>query len=299
MSLVLPIASISIVGIILIYVLINTILRKIIYIPHIPNTKTPNDFSITFDEHFLKTESTKKIQLWDLNPNSEKTIILAVHGWSRSADSLLPLLAGINNEAHVFVLNTRNHGKSDSEKDLSIAKYKDDIKIAIEFIKNKNKNEDIILLGHSFGAATVLEMGHLDNSVSGLILLSLFADGEKLIRRQFEQKKIPKQLIDSLVKSIEFKNGEKLSRVAPKDIIGQVKIPILMIHGKKDKSVSENDFNDLKMQLNEDSKAIILEHEDHVSVLDNNKASSEISIFIKDQFESEFIFNPAFLKKVD
>ncbi len=267
--------------------------------PHISNIKTPADYNIKFAEHFLQTESKKKIQLWDLNPDSNNTVILAVHGWSRAADSLLPLLSGIRNSARIFLLNTRNHGGSDSEKDLSITKYKQDIQTAIRFIESQVKNKDIILLGHSFGAATVLETAQLEDSVSGLILLSLFSDGEKLIRRQFDQKKITKQFADNLVKFIEFKNDEKLSRVSPMEIMGRVKIPILMLQCKEDKFISIEDFQKLKNQLNEDSKAVLLETVDNSSILENSKVNSEILSFLKNQFESEFIFNPAFLRKVD
>lgn len=299
MSLVITIVSISLVGIFLIYVLINSILRNIFYFPHIPNIKSPADYNITFTEHFLKTGSNKKIQIWDLNPESSKTVILAVHGWSKSADSLLPLLSGIKDSAHLILLNTRNHGGSDSEKDLSFSEYKEDIQTAIEFIKSEIKNKDIILLGHSFGAATVLEIARLENSISGLILLSLFSDGERLMRRQLGQKKIPKQLIDSLIKFIEFKNGEKLSQISPKEIVSLVKIPILMMNGENDKCVSKEEFQNLKKQLDDDSKAVLVENADHVSVLENNKAKSEIVSFLNKQFETKFIFNPTFLRKTN
>jgi len=119
------------------------------------------------------------------------------------------------------------------------------------------------------------------------------------MRRQFDQKKIPKQLAESLLKFIEFKNGEKLSRVSPKEIIGRVKIPILMLHGKDDKSVVIEDFKILKSQLNHDSKAVVLESVDHLSILNNKNVNSEILSFIEKQFETEFIFNPSFLRKVD
>lgn len=287
MNLIITIVFFSLAGILVIFFSINYILQKVYYLPHIPNSKTPKEYGINFIEYFIKNGSDKKVQLWDLNPTKEGHIVLVVHGWSKAVDSLLPVSNTLVKQARVFMLNTRNHGDSDNDYEFSMKKFKEDVLCALNYIRNDLMlSENIILLGHSFGAAAVLEIAKVSADINGLVLLSVFPDGESLMRHQFRQKKLPGILIDSLISFIEFKNDEKLSRVAPEKVIEHINIPILLLHGGQDEFITIENFNSLKKKLNKHSTAVLIQDACHQTILENQILINEIELYISEFSET-------------
>lgn len=281
MSLIFSIILLSVLGIVAIFVLISHILKTVYYIPHIDNHVSPTAYKTKYQEFYLETHSEKKIHMWELEADKTGPILLAVHGWSHPADTFLPLTTQIKDLAHCFLISTRNHGKSDREKTLSHVKFKQDILVAIRYLNQKFPKRPLILAGHSFSSGFIIEQAQMLENVHGLILFSLFTNGEELVRNEFIRKKMPRQLTESFIHSIEARSREKLSNIAPEDIVGQVKIPVLMLHGKDDKVVSQEEILTLKEKLNPKSVAYRVENADHNSVLGNQAAIDKVRSFIK------------------
>lgn len=300
MSPLIYIILLSIAGIFVIFILMNYILQQVVYLSHIDNQRTPQDYQLNANEYFLKTKSQKKIQLWDLNPGKSAQIVLMVHSWSRSADTLLPIASVLAGNNRVFLLNVRNHGKSDNDKELSITKFKEDINTALDYIRNKLQlPEDIVLLGHSFGGAAVLEIARVNHDISGLIVISLFRDAENLMRQKFLQKKLPAVFVDSLIRFIEIKNDEKLSVVSPAKHIKLIHKPVLLVQGEKDSAFSADEIKGLKKKLVEGSQSVWIKEADQQSVLVNEKTFVSTKKFLKKLADSNRKLNPKIIKKVD
>ncbi|MCB0284473.1 MAG: alpha/beta hydrolase [Calditrichaeota bacterium] len=300
MSPLIYIILLSIAGIFIIFILMNYILQQVVYLPHIHNARTPIDFQLNYNEYFLKTKSMKKIQLWDLNPGKHAQIVLLVHSWSRAADTLLPLGSVLAKNNRVFLLNVRNHGKSDNDKELSITKFKEDIASALDYIrKNLQLTEDIVLLGHSFGAAAAIELGRVSHDIAGFVIISLFRDGENLMRQKFLNKKLPAAFVDSLIRFIEIKNDEKLSCIAPRKKIKLINKPVLLIQGEKDSAFTAEEIKSLRKKLPDGSQSVIVKEADQESVLVNEKVFTSTTKFLKKLSESGNKVNMKIIKRVD
>jgi dipeptidyl aminopeptidase/acylaminoacyl peptidase len=287
LNLIIYIIFLSLSGITIFFILFNYLIYKSFHLPHIPSEKTPADFGINAVEHFAETGHDKKIELWDLNPDSNKPVILCVHGWANTASDLLQLGIKLSENWRVFLLNTRNHGKSDDEKYPSILKYSEDIINSMNYIQDELKLSDkFILCGHSMGGAAVLLSASRDSRVKAVISIAAFSDMEKMIRQGFEKQKFPESLITSMVKYVEFRIGNKLKHLSPTCSITKFSGSVFLVHGTRDEVVDFTDLNHLfKAAKNDKTVKFVMKGHTHNSLLISEELPAEINNFLKKYFK--------------
>jgi len=283
LKLLLYIFFLSAAGIAVIFVFFNFLLQKIFHMPHVSNHKSPEEMELKSVETFIQTRNGKKVQLWDLNSDSQMPVILGIHGWANTSSKLLNLGSELSKDWRVFLLNARNHGDSDDDKYSSIIKYSEDLTSAINYIRDDLEiNRDIYLIGHSFGGAAVLFTAARDKRVKAVISIATFADIEKMMRTNFMKQKIPDSLISSMIKYIEFRIGLKLRHLSPLYTITKFEGPTLIVHGTKDEIVNFAELNHIKKATNrENVKKLILKGHSHNTSLDDPILAVEVTKFLK------------------
>ncbi len=287
LKIVLYILLLSFVGILAFFILLNSILHRIFHHPPAKNKRTPADVGLEFNEVFVETVHRKKLQVFEI-PSVQTTplVFLCVHGWANTVDNFLEIAVRLVKLGSVYLLNTRNRGKSDAESTMTILKYETDIRHTIDYIQNKFGPEvKIILLGHSLGGAAALLTAHDDSRVAGVVSISTFADMEKILYQGFLKSNIPHWFVSSLLTYIEFRIGRSLKEVSPATVIQHITVPVLLIHGTKDEVVDYSEMEKIfKASRKKSVEKFVAKGHNHSSLLKDENIAIAIENFVKKEF---------------
>lgn len=147
----------------------------------------------------------------------------------------------------LILVDQRTHGSSDGESITMGIKERHDCRLWTEYARERfGKQTQIVLAGYSMGASTVLLATGLDLSeqVKGVIADSGYSDVKDILVQVGSMMKfplgihIPGKYLYPLVRL-----GAKIfgkfdpEEASPKEVLKKCKIPVLLIHGGKDRLV--------------------------------------------------------------
>jgi len=211
-----------------------------------------------------------------------------VHGWANTSEKLFVLTNElIAHNYRVLLVNTRNHGESDMDGYSTMLKFSEDLMSAIKYIQQIYTDEKrVVLLGHSLGAASSLYLCSKNQMIRAVVAISGFADLRNMLMVSFSKYKFPSWLISIIIKYLEYKIGEKTENLSPHNSIKKIKVPVLLVHGKKDEIVPVDDFEKLRKQANKEllSSELFL-NENHSSILNSKHLFQSVLQFLKKSFD--------------
>lgn len=188
-------------------------------------------------------ESYDKLQLhsYVVNQNSNKWAIV-VHGYGGSGKLMSDKSKYFYDMGYnVLIPDLRGHGKS--EGDYIGMGWKDRLDIIswINFIINENPNAEIVLHGTSMGAATVLMTSgeNLPSNVKAIVADCAYTSAWDEFSYQLETYlKVPSYYILNVTNMVtKLKAGYSLKEASALECVKKATVPILYIHGDKDKFV--------------------------------------------------------------
>jgi len=262
--------------------LINITIKHMFHLKHVSNIRTPKSLTISFTEHKVKTENNCQLQMWEFNKGNREPVLLFIHGWANAADSFFPMLENFNENWNIYLLNTRNHGGSDSSNVSSIIQFKEDIIAAVDHIlAMKSSPRKIFLVGHSLGAAASLLTASVDNRICGVISIASFSNMERFMYKWEKINNLPESLIKMVIRCIEFRLKYSFSEISPDHTIGQFQGPVMIIHGTQDKTVHFTALTELFNAANRKNVEVLkLKLHTHSSMLQDKQMPSDIQKFI-------------------
>ena len=199
--------------------------RKLLYYPSAPPNFSQETTGLGLDHKFekIKIEVDKNINLngWLHIKDTKKKTILFLHGNAGNLDNRIYKLNYLGNlDINFLIISWRGYSLSDG-KPTEDGLYKD-AKTAVNFLLNKGVLvQDIILYGESLGTAVAVEIGQ-NKDFAGIILEAPFTSMIEL-----GQKHYPFFPVKFLLKD----KYESVNKVK------NLKSPLLVMHGKKDKIV--------------------------------------------------------------
>lgn len=235
--------------------------------PRIVEKKTPAESGMSYQEVFIPAQKQKQLFAWFLPGDPSAPTIIIIHGWGGNAELMLPLAqpflqAGIN----VLLLDARNHGRSDASGHSSLPRFAEDIDSAISWVA-QHKGGEIILLGHSVGGGAVLFVASQRTDISAVISISAFAHPKWMMLRYLTEKKIPSALIHLILSYVEWLIGERFDTIAPMNTACNAHCPVLLVHGKEDRTIPLSDALTIKNSCKKGSiELLLIEGADHDSV---------------------------------
>ncbi len=281
-KIVFSILFLSFIGITAFFIILNIILNKIFYLPHVAAGKTPENFGLVWKERFVPTKHHKKVQIWDINPDTKGFVLIGVHGWANTSENLLAIARSVSHRRRVVLVNVRNHGESDSEKYMTLVKYAEDVSAVMNFLQNgENPAKSFVLLGHSLGGAVALLLCARDKRVKAAVSVSTFADLETMMREGFIKNKLPGSIVSSLLTYIEFRIGERLKKISPSETVKQANGPVLLAHGTKDQVVPFTDMNRIAKAAPGKVQEVVMRGFGHSDLLDEADLAKEINMFLE------------------
>ncbi|MCM8711839.1 alpha/beta hydrolase [Clostridium sp. SYSU_GA19001] len=189
------------------------------------------------------------------NPKATNNTIILLHRlggsrWSSMKYTDMYLDKGFN----VLVYDGRHHGYSGGDNVTYGFYEKDDLDKWVDWVYRKNKGGIIGVHGESTGAAAALLHSKINENkkkVSFYIADSAFSDLNEFftirIKQDYNLKSnlLIKPLIFYIDKINKLKNGFYLTEVSPINIVGNIKTPIMFIHGANDTYVPKTMSEDL------------------------------------------------------
>ena len=195
---------------------------------------------------FFKISATKKIRYLSLNANSNLFVVF-LHGFKSNLEGKKPKAFEKfckKRKLGFFALEYSGHGKSSGKfTNGNISKWTKEIKITIKKVVKKN---NFILVGSSMGSWLSLnQFKYFKNQIKGFLGIGSAPEfTEKLMWKKFT-KKMKKEIIENGIYHLKYGDYEyPLTYQLIKDgrrnkVLGKkigLKIPVTMIHGKKDEA---------------------------------------------------------------
>ena len=216
-------------------------------------------------------ESYDKLQLhsYVVSQNSNKWAIV-VHGYGGSGKLMSDKSKYFYDMGYnVLIPDLRGHGKS--EGDYIGMGWKDRLDIIswINFIIKENPNAEIVLHGTSMGAATVLMTSgeNLPSNVKAIVADCAYTSAWDEFSYQLETYlKVPSYYILNVTNMVtKLKAGYSLKEASALEYVKKATVPILFIHGDKDKFVPYSMMDKLYDATNSPKEKLTIEGGEHAN----------------------------------
>ncbi len=252
---------------ILIYFVITVVVyffqRKLLYHPFSPQI-TGKGLIHNFETINFKTSDNFELKGWFHLKNSNKKTILFLHGNAGNLDNRIDKLNFLGNmDINFLIISWRGYsGNPGNPSETGL--YKDALG-GIEWLNKKGiSNDRIILYGESLGTAIATEVAQNEN-FAGIILEAPFTSMVDM-----GQKIYPIFPVKFLLKD----------KYESKNKIKNIKSPILILHGRKDKIVPFYMGEKIFEMANSPKFKYFTDLDDHMMNFDE-KLVNEIDLFIR------------------
>ena len=250
-----------------IYLILLTLIyinqRKLLYLPS-ENNYLDDPINFTYNEFFIEVDKDIKIKSWLIEKDLKKyKTILFLHG---NAGNLFNRSYKLNrlNELNLNVLIISWRSFSGNLGKPNETNLYGDAKKAVNWLNDKGvKTENIILYGESLGTGVAVEIGQT-NKFNSIILESPYTSMIKAAKIYYPYLPVKFLLKDKYESEKKIKN---------------IKIPILIMHGKKDDIVPFYMGKKLFEIANKPKKFLQIEEDDHMLSF-NDSLLLEIKNFI-------------------
>ena len=238
--------------------------RKLLYHPNFSNHVTGDGLIHSIEKINIKTEDNIDLKGWFHLKDLKKKTILFFHGNAGTLDNRIYKLNFLGNlDINFLIIAWRGYSGS-SGKPTELGLYQD-AKSAVNWLNLKGIAEkNIILYGESLGTSVAIEIGQSKN-FAGMILEAPFTS-----------------MVDTGKKYYPFFPVKLLlkDKYESKNKIKNIKFPILVMHGKKDKIIPFYMGEAIYNLANKPKFKYFPDNDDHMMDFDENLVN-EISSFLK------------------
>lgn len=227
------------------------------------------------------TADNKKIYYDHYKNDHEKVIILA-HGFFNSKQTVLfqEMALGLNDEYDVIVMDFRGHGMSDGPFHWT-AKEHQDLEAILAYARQDY--QDIGVIGFSLGAATSLIVASRTEEIDSLIAISTPTQFRK-INYHIWRLGFFENIFYNMSREGRIGKGVRpgrlwLKKIKPIDIVDDINIPVLYLHGKKDWLVRPKHSEKLFEKSPQNKEILFIEKGTHAEYLFRRDREGTTKIF--------------------
>jgi pimeloyl-ACP methyl ester carboxylesterase len=221
-------------GILLFYLLFTLLLTYLVQqFPRHPVIDQP-DWGRVIDTT-IPTVEGRFLEVWRIEPAgpSRGTIVLA-HGWGRNRDRMVARARIFGQWGFTTVIHSaRDHGKSSPRRFMNAVKFAEDIEAVLRWV-----HEPVILYGHSAGAGgAIIAAGRNSAQIKLLFLEACYANTREALLSLYRWvNPVFGNVFGPMIlfwMNLFYKN--KLNLVSPDRLAPLIKMPVMLIHGEKDR----------------------------------------------------------------
>lgn len=183
------------------------------------------------------TTSDRERIMYDHYRSGRSQVIILAHGFYNSKKAVLfqDMARALADHYDVIVMDFRGHGDSSGRFSWT-AKEPMDLEAILEYARGEYS--DVGIIGFSLGAAVSLIVAAQKKGIRSLISMSAPCEFGRIDFR-FWQMGIMENIIYNVFQEGRIGKGVRpgllwRKKVRPADIVGQIRVPVLFIHGGKD-----------------------------------------------------------------
>ena len=175
------------------------------------------------------------LEVWRIEPQEvSRGLVVLAHGWGRNRDRMVSRARFFARWGFTTIIHSaRDHGGSSRRRFMNAAKFAEDIEAVIQWI-----DQPVILYGHSAGAAGAIIAAHRNpNQIRLLFLEASYAYTREALLSLYRWVNPffgiyfgPMILIWM---NLFYRN--QLDIVSPARLAPEIKVPVMLIHGEKDR----------------------------------------------------------------
>ncbi|MFQ5580213.1 MAG: alpha/beta hydrolase [Nitrospiria bacterium] len=194
--------------------------KGFIFFPDKKIDQTPADAALVFEDIYFETEDGVKINGWFVPVTDSQSTLLWLHGNAGNLGHRVNQLRLLHHELkkNIFMVDYREYGRSQGV--VSEEGTRQDALSSYDYLLTRSDidSEKIIAFGQSLGAAVAVELA-TSRRLQGLILEAPFTSIREMARVTFPWLPIGRFL------STKYDSISK---------IGQIRVPLLVMHGDRD-----------------------------------------------------------------
>ncbi|MEK7702989.1 MAG: alpha/beta hydrolase [Nitrospirota bacterium] len=221
--------------------------QSFIFFPDQDMVATPAQEGLSFSEIALMTKDNVRIHGWWIPNAKAKRVFLLLHGNGGNISHRVEQIKRLYDQLQVsiFILDYREYGKSDGK--VSEAGTYLDAEAAYDYLAKLTHQGNIIVYGHSLGAAVAVELA-VRRKVGALILESPFLSILEMAKVQYGW--LP---LSGLITTL-YDNQSKIKKLH---------LPLLILHGDADELVPYGHGQRLFYEANEPKQFYTVKHAGH------------------------------------
>lgn len=272
----------------LVLLLFPIVLHLAYQAPRIRESATPEQYGLPYTEHYIDTVKDKRLFAWLIPAENSCCTLVIVHGWGANAELMLPLAEPFHQAGmDVLLYDARNHGKSDGDSFSSLPRFAEDLAKVLEWLQLRNPDHQVVVLGHSVGAAASILTASRGADIDLVISVSGFAHPRLMMNRHLNRPWLPRFLRPLILNYIQWVIGFRFDDIAPMNRINLVRCPVLLAHGTADTTVPIEDMHLIEASATTERPVQVVAvegaHHDSVDLFQQN--ADRLIQFIRDNIQ--------------
>lgn len=212
------------------------VLKVVFAPPQRDATQTPADLGLPEEQVWLNSVSGKRMHGWFIPVDGLAPAVVVLHGWGSNASLMLPLASHLPQAGfHALFLDARNHGLSEHDRFTSMPRFAEDLDVAVGWLRDQSKVTTVGVIAHSVGAGAAILSAARGDTLCAVVSVSAPAHPGNMMREQMNR--MPKPVVALILAAIQRTIGSRFEAFAPRNRIGLVTAPVMLVHGSADQVV--------------------------------------------------------------
>jgi pimeloyl-ACP methyl ester carboxylesterase len=240
--------------------------------------QVPADFGLDATTMWIDGPNGKRLHAWWIPTEGTAPAVIVMHGWGGTSADMLPIGPGLHNSGfHTLFVDARKHGRSDNEDFMSMPRFAEDIEAAIRIMHERSDVTAVGVIGHSVGASAAIYAAAGETPPDALVAVASFAHPGEMMNDNFP---FPAPVTWAILQIVERMIGHRYDEIAPRNRIGDVTVPVMLMHGEEDTVIPVTDSMELHGRL-PGSELIIVPDGTHSDLEPFEPYFEEVDSFLK------------------
>jgi dipeptidyl aminopeptidase/acylaminoacyl peptidase len=213
----------------------------------------PTDIGLSYEDVVVTTDDNVRITAWFIPSSNPRGTIIYLHGIADSKISGIGIARlFVSRGYNVLLPDLRKHGMSEGKFCTHGYYEKYDVRKAVDYLISR---KDILtgkigLMGTSMGAAIALQAAAIDDRIACVVAEASYTH-LRTIALDYQHRIIGMRL--KWLNNIVLGRAEKIANfrvddVSPANAIAQLRIPVLLVHGKLDPLIKHGYSEELRRE---------------------------------------------------
>jgi alpha-beta hydrolase superfamily lysophospholipase len=224
---------------------------------------------------------------WIDGANPAGPVVLVVHGWGANTGVTLPLARFAAPVAsHVITFDARGHGRNSVSAQVSLRTFREDVRRAVEAVKEIAPQRPLVILGHSMGGAGSILAAAEGAPVAGLLTVASPYHVYDAIVSFLNDRGLPGKLIVTLLRPFwRLRVGVPEEEIHPGKAAARLRIPMRVVQPEHDTRVVPEEGVALAQAVG--VPLVTIRGAGHTDVLQSPRLGEEIVRFLEEFSVSE------------